>query len=457
MRFQNLTKHTDVGASSFLVEAGETRIVLDAGTHPKHTGRATLPQFENISQTPIDAILVSHPHLDHIGALPVLMKQHPDAVVTMTPPTRESGIALLHNSVNVMKAQRDELNEPDYPLYTHRQLDDSERFWLTREVGVPFSIGDRDRVACEFFHAGHVLGAVGIRLEHEGNTLFYTGDIHFEDQTMVRAAEFPREKIDTLVIETTRGERQRDPAYSREAEKLRFAEAINNTLARGGAILIPVFAFGKTQEVLLLIRELIDEERILPLPVHIGGLSTKMTQIADRFSSHSHRLHRGYKILEEFPSLQVLQRGHREPDFRPGSIYALSSGMMSEHTVSHRFARRILSSSANSILFVGYADGESPAGRILSAGQGGRVQLSSDSPHESEVKCEIQHFDFSGHAPREQILEYAVSCDPKTIILVHGDVPAREWFQRELQQRLPQAEVIIPTPGQIIDLPPNKS
>ncbi len=452
MQFQNLASHPDIGASSYLVEAGDTRVILDAGTHPKHTGKATLPLFDLLAPDSVDAILLTHPHLDHIGGLPLLMRQHRNAAVAMTEVTRENGGALLHNSVNVMKAQREELNEPSYPLYTHREVDEAERSWFTREVGAPFSIGDLDRISCEFFQAGHVLGAVGIALDFQGHRFFYTGDVHFEDQTLTRGASFPTEKLNTLVMETTRGDHPRNPGYSRETEKRRLAESINLTLERGGAVMIPVFAFGKTQELLLMLRELIDTDEIPPVPVHIGGLSTKMTQIADRFSLHPGRKHKGFSILEDFPSLQILARGEREPDLEAGSIYALSSGMMSEHTVSHRFARRILSSPKHSLLFVGYADHSTPGGRILAAGKGGRVALSSHSDHETEIKCDVYQFDFSGHATRDQLADYAFSCNPDTVILVHGDQSAREWFQGELNRRLPQSRILIPAPGEKIVL-----
>jgi len=450
MRFTNLAAHPDIGSNSYLLELGGTRLVLDAGTHPKHTGRDTLPLYEDLAPDSLDAILVSHPHLDHIGALPVLMREHPNAAVVMTELTREHGDVLLHNSVNVMKAQREELNEPLYPLYSHGQVESCVRRWMTREAGRSFSLGVRDRVSVDFYRAGHVLGAVGMLVEGGGHRVFYTGDVHFEEQTLARGADFPTDPVDTLIIETTRGDHQRDPGYTREAEKNRFAASVLATIERGGAVLIPVFAFGKTQELLLMLKELIDENVLPPVPVHIGGLSTKMTEVTDRHCDHPDRLHRGYRILKDFPGLRRLDRG-REPDLRPGEIYALSSGMMSEHTVSHRFARRILASQQNSILFVGYADEEAPAGRILAAGQGGRVALSSDSPHESEIRCAVERFDFSGHAPREQLADYAVACAPKTVILVHGDEAARGWFVSELGRRLPGSRIVIPAPGQVVE------
>lgn len=452
MRFQHLARYPDIGSNSCLLELGSTRIVLDAGTHPKHVGRESLPLFEEIEYDTVDAIFVTHPHLDHIGALPCLMEQQPHAAVAMTEETRESGEALLHNSVNVMKSQRRELGVSGYPLYSHKKVDELERFWFSRGVGETFAVGHDDRVECEFFHAGHVQGAVGIRLTWEGENVFYTGDVHFEDQTVTTAAQFPNEKLNTLIVETTRGNNPRPEGYTRENEKRRLGETITNVLERNGSVLIPVFAFGKTQELLMMLHELREEEVIPVVPVHIGGLSTRMTQIADLFRESPRRSHRGFRILEDFEDLQILPRGHREPDFHPGRIYALSSGMMSENTVSNRFSRHILKSPEHAIIFVGYADEATPGGKILEAGQGGRVQIDGSQEHETAIQCEVHRFDFSGHAPPNQIADYAVSCDPENVILVHGDTSAKSWFHRELSERLPHARIIVPKPGQKIDL-----
>lgn len=453
MRFKNLARFSDIGSNSYLLDFEGTRIVLDAGTHPKHTGRSTLPRFEEIEPDTVDAVLVSHPHLDHIGGLPVLMQQQITAAVAMTEPTRESGLALLHNSVNVMKSQRDELSEPGYPLYSHRRVNECESLWFTRQIGEPFSVGHSERVACEFFSAGHVQGAVGVRMKGAGHTVFYTGDVHFENQTLTKGAQFPTDDIDTLIVETTRGGDARRSDYSRTEERTRLGNAIRETLARGGSVLVPVFAFGKTQELLLMLQELRDTGEIPHVPVHIGGLSTRMSQIADLFADREEeRLHPRYRLLEDFEDLHILPRGHLEPEFHPGRIYALSSGMMSEHTVSNRFARHILQSEKHSLLFVGYADSETPAGKILASGQGGRVQMDQNKPHESVIHCEVRRFDFSGHAPRDQIADYVERCHPKNVIFVHGDPNARSWFFEELTPRLPESRLFVPKPGEEISL-----
>ncbi|MEM9283158.1 MAG: MBL fold metallo-hydrolase RNA specificity domain-containing protein [Verrucomicrobiota bacterium] len=126
--------------------------------------------------------------------------------------------------------------------------------------------------------------------------------------------------------------------------------------------------------------------------------------------------------------------------------------MMAPHTVSNRFARHILSSEKNALLFVGYAEDSTPAGKILAQGKGGSVQLTEESERETKIKCDVERFDFSGHAPREQLAQYAIDCDPDHIILVHGDPVAKAWFEKELQRKLPSAKISVPKPGQWLDL-----
>ena len=109
MKFINLTRRTEIGANCYYLESGEQRIVLDCGMHPKEQGEDALPNFRSIANGKIDAILISHSHLDHIGSLPVLMRRQPQAHVFMTEASAQIGNALLHNSVNVMMRQREEI------------------------------------------------------------------------------------------------------------------------------------------------------------------------------------------------------------------------------------------------------------------------------------------------------------------------------------------------------------
>jgi len=215
-----------------------------------------------------------------------LMRRQPQARVFMTEPTAEIGGVLLHNSVNVMTRQREEFGTAQYPLFTHRETDRAAARWQSCALQQSYTLsGERapnaDAVTFEFSDAGHVLGSTGILLRAEGRTLFYTGDVNFDDQTIAQAAVFPEEKVDILIMECTRGDTPVPATWSRTGEEQRLGHAIENAFARGGCVLIPVFALGKTQEVLAMLYKL-RREKILDFPIYIGGLSSKISDIYDR-------------------------------------------------------------------------------------------------------------------------------------------------------------------------------
>jgi predicted metal-dependent RNase len=157
------------------------------------------------------------------------------------------------------------------------------------------------------------------------------------------------------------------------------------------------------------------------------------------------------QILDTTAPFVLAGRGAHEAPIKPGRIYALSSGMMTEKTLSHTFAQRILSSPEHSLFFVGYADPESPAGRIRSAAPGAALELDAEVGPKT-IRCAVEQFSFSGHAPRESILEYVRKLKPKKVVLVHGDPPAVAWFEESIKTALPACEVIRPTPGVTIEI-----
>lgn len=458
MKFINLTRRTEIGANSYYLEIGQQRLILDCGMHPKNEGEDALPNFKPIEGRPLDAILISHSHQDHIGTLPVLMRRQPNARVFMPEATAEIGATLLHNSVNVMTRQREELGTTLYPLFTHRETERASDLWRSCPLRVPITIRgeranrrDADSLTFEFFDAGHVLGSSGILLRAEGRTIFYTGDVNFDDQTIAQAAIFPQDKIDILIMETTRGDHAMSAGWTRAGEESRFCEAIVQAFENGGCVLVPVFALGKTQEVLAMLYKFRRDKLLPDFPIYIGGLSSKISQIYDR------RAHMGRRQLSRLQLMQdvdpYILNGETILDTpaRPGRVYALSSGMMTPKTLSNIFARRIVENPRHSVFFVGYADPASPAGLLRDSPSGGPVTLDPDEPSQS-VRCNLKQFQFSAHASREALIEYAKKLSPKKIVLVHGDLPAVEWMRAKLSAELSTSEVIVPTPGVELEL-----
>ena len=450
----------EIGANSYYLEIGRHRLVLDCGMHPKNTGEDALPYLKAIADRKIEAILISHAHQDHIGTLPVAMRRFPGVRVFMTEATAEIGNVLLHNSVNVMTRQREEIGEMSYPLFTHRETDRASERWQWCPLRQRISIAgerapqrERDALTFEFFEAGHVLGSAGILLRTERQTVFYTGDVNFDDQTIMQAAVFSEENIDVLIMECTRGDHAKPVGWTRAGEERRLAEALGHAFERGAGVLIPVFALGKTQEILAMLYKFRRESRKLSgeFPIYIGGLSSKMTDIYDRRAHTTRRQLPRLQLMREAAPFILNDETVRDAPLRGRRVYVLSSGMMIPKTLSHVFARRLVENPQHSIFFVGYANPESPAGLLRDAGTGGEVALDPDKPPQ-RIRCNIEQFQFSAHATRESLIEYAKKISPRKIVLVHGDPPAVEWMRAQLDADLPDTDVIVPEPGVELDL-----
>jgi Cft2 family RNA processing exonuclease len=457
--FTNLTRAVEIGANSYLIEIGGRRLILDSGLHPKLDGEAALPNYAAAPQDSADAIILSHAHQDHVGSLPVTMRLQPRAITFMTEATRQLSDVMLHNSVNVMTRKREE-GVSSYPLFTHREIDLAMRRWQSAPLRQRFDLtGERtgaddygDDVTCEFFDAGHILGSVGVLLRGGGRSLFYTGDVNFDDQTIMQGADFPDGPLDVLVMETTRGDRGLPENFSRDAEERRLAETMNEVFARGGGVLLPLFALGKTQELLAMFfafrqRGLLRRD----CPIYIGGLGAKLTEIHDKLAQQTRRQCPDLQLLDRVaPFVLAGQHATAQP-VKGGRIYAISSGMMTPKTLSNTLAKHFLSDPQHSLIFVGYADPESPAGKIRNAAPGDIVQLSPELPPQP-LRCRVEKFNFSGHASRESLRAFAQKTRPRKVILVHGEPASVAWFREMISEDLPETEVVTPTPGETLQL-----
>lgn len=449
--FTSLCSASEIGANSYLLEMDSTRLVLDAGVHPKKEGNASKPRIDLIGDAGVDAVFVTHAHLDHIGALPLYQDAYPRAEVIMTRGTAEVGKAMLHNSVNVMSARRMFDGIVEYPFFTHGELERAVMQWKSMPYGQAFRVGFRGDVLAMLYDAGHILGSSGVLLESErGETVFYTGDVQFEEQTLIPGAQFPENGVDILVMECTHGATERAAEYTREKELQRLARGISEVLGNGGAVLIPVFALGKSQELLYELDRFRNEGLIPDVPIFFGGLGAKITAVYDKLADDTPRRMPGLRLRDQVITAAIPKTADNYLPVSPGNIYLVSSGMMSPHTLSNRLAAQVLPRAKDGLFIVGYSDPDSPAGRIRAAEPGSLVRLGDDPDHGQAypLNCRLECFDFSGHAPRTALLDYAQRLAPRHIVLVHGDAEALEQMRSMLQQRLPHTQITLPQPGE---------
>ncbi|KAB2638670.1 MAG: MBL fold metallo-hydrolase [Verrucomicrobia bacterium] len=457
MRFTNLTRGAGIGSNCYRLDLENESVILDCGMHPEHAGHAATPLLEEIGEDSILTTILTHAHQDHVGCLPLLHARQPGMPVLMTQGTARIADIMLHNSVNVMTRQQEELKLTDYPLFTHRAIEMASRNWRHCPLDRPLTLhGERASEGAgaptvTFHDAGHILGSAGVMIRAEGKKFFYTGDVNFEDQTIQTGARFPEEPVDVLLMETTRGNAPLPEGFTRAKEEKRFAAAVAAALEEGVSITIPVFALGKTQEVMALLWKMERERIIPPIPLYVGGLSSKITAVYDTMADRVPRNLPKLRLMNDVAPYVAGGKDVNSLNPRKRAIYALSSGMMTEYTLSNIFARKVLPDPTQYLFFVGYADPNSPAGHVRNAEPGSLVSLSASAP-EIPFNCHREVFTFSAHARREDLLTYAVKVRPKTVLLVHGDDPAIDWFRRELYSALPETKVIAPPPGQPIEL-----
>jgi Cft2 family RNA processing exonuclease len=448
MQFTNLTRQNEIGANCYYIQVGESGFLLDCGSHPKIEGNGGLPRLDFLRNRPLNGVFISHGHLDHIGSLPLVLEDFPRVRAYMTHATALIADRALHNSASVMIKQRRELELPEYPFFTHSQV---ERLCREFQI-VPYERArEIDNVDVTYYEAGHVQGAAGIWIQSGDESLFYTGDVKFSDMKITRGARFPDKTPDTIVFECTRGATPSQPNFSWDREIERLAASIRETFERGGSVLIPCFALGKTQEVLKVLYDLMQERVLEEQPIYISGLSSSYNEIYDELSKSHPRVCPGFRLDDKMELTVLEQKEGKHMDLGEGRLMLISSGMMTYHTMSYSVASRIIPDERHSIFFVGYVDPDSPAGKLKKAGTGGVVDLGHEVG-QMEVKCKIDSFDFTSHCNREHMLDYLVKVAPRNLVLVHGEAAGLNWFQDQLSQRLPDSHLILPPSVETVDL-----
>jgi len=258
-------------------------------------------------------------------------------------------------------------------------------------------------------------------------------------------------QADVLIMETTRGSRPVPPGFTREAEIARLTAALQAALRRKGCVLIPTFALGRTQEILALLALLMRAGKLRPQPVYIGGLGRVFTEIYDLEAHRAHRQHSSLQLHEAL-NLQVLERGQLEQmKLSGGRLFVLTAGMMSENTAAHDLALRMIGDERQAIFFVGYADPDTPGGRLKAAPPGATF-LFSASGGEVTRRCEVQDFDLTAHANRDALLDFVGQVSPRAVLLGHGEDPSRHWFEEQIRARYPRIKVFQPQPGKSVEV-----
>lgn len=422
-----------IGASCALVEVGDQAVVIDGGVRFRND--RPLPDLAQLEGKKLDAILVTHAHSDHTGALPVLHEAFPTVPFYMTPPTRSLVEILQKDALKIMKLPGE--REGDVPLYTERQVEGMLERVLPVHHHAPLVLGD---LRVTYLPASHILGASMIHLETPGGNVMFTGDYSVTAQRTVPGLARPTLPVDLVITESTYGNRTH---ADRKLAEQRLVRTVAEVVDKGGRVLIPAFAIGRAQEVLLVLREALRNGQMPRVPVFVDGMVRAVCGVYPQHEQYlAPQLQKQMRAVGHpfFGSdvVAVADLKHRQQIVAGGAcVVVASSGMLSGGPSAY-FASEFVAHEQDAIIITGYQDEESPGRALLKLaqqpqGQGPRrMQLNG---REVEVRCRFESYSLSAHADRMQMVGLLEALQPRCVGLVHGDIEAKEALARSLGDR----------------------
>jgi metallo-beta-lactamase family protein len=400
--------------------------------------------------TKLGAVVLSHAHLDHSGALPVLMKQGFHGPIYATPSTIDLCHGLLLDSAKLQEEEADFANRhhttvhaPALPLYTVAEARKTLRLFKPLEFERALEVAPGVKVCLR--PAGHILGASTVELTADGKTVLFSGDLGRSSDKIMRAPA-PIDHADYVVVESTYGDR----VHETTEPESQLADAVNRCAVRGGIVVIPAFAVGRAQELLLALHRLKQRGAIPNLPVYLNSpMAIDMTEIYQRHCDE-HRLD-----AKDCKALGSVAKMVRTPDesraldaIRYPSVIISASGMATGGRVLHHL-KTLAPDHRNMIVFAGFQAAGTRGARMLAGERTVRI-YGEDVPVNAEV---ISITGMSAHADSNEILAWLQTAPiaPKGVFLNHGEPAAADSLRLRIKHELKWA-ASVPLLGQQIEV-----
>ncbi len=425
VRLTYLGSGREVGRSCILLQTPESRILLDCGMNMGADTPETMypymeaPEF-NISQ--LDAVIISHSHLDHSALVPYLFKFGYRGPVYCTSPTRDV-MALLQ--LDFVKIQREDGKEP---IYNSDDVREMVKHTITLEYDEVADITPDVRIT--LYNAGHILGSAMVHL-HIGNglhNLLYGADIKYARTSMLSPAitQFPR--LETLMLESTYGGKENILPPALEADEM-LGQSIGETIKRGGKVLIPVLGSGRAQEIIVLLERLAREKKIPDVPIYIDGMIWDITAIHTAYPEYLNNEVRQQIFAKDnnpflMENLKRVASGKERTQIieESGACVILATSGMLVGGPSVQYFKALADNPKNCLVFSSY-QAEGSLGARVQRGEREFIFKNGQKNEVVKVNMEIFKLEISGHSDRKELMNFVARCNPrpKKIIVNHGE------------------------------------
>ena len=410
LKIQFLGGSDEVGSLAMVLDMGDMRLLFDYGMTPSKPPEFPLPA------PPVDQILLSHAHLDHSGMTPSLCS-NVDQEIIATKLTGEIANLLHKDSIKIAKM------EGYAPPYDNTEIRRAKNSIKPVEPLQIENIGN-DYEIC-FHSAGHIPGSLMFEIVGSRNVLF-TGDLNVDDTRLVRGTK--PVKCDVLCMEGTYAGREH-PKNREELEK-DFLDKIEEIVTRGGVVILPAFAVARSQELALILGN-------SGYNVWYDGMGRKVSKI---FLKHPKRLRSSQELKKALNNLNFVHSDHGRKLALKSEVIITSSGMMDGGPVLS-YMNKLKNDPKSAVILTGYQVKDTNSRLLIEKGKLDFYGVVDN------IECEVQYFDFSGHAGHSELIEFAKQCNPEKIVLMHSD--NRKALVDPLKE---YAEIYTPTDGEILKL-----
>ncbi|OFI05475.1 ribonuclease [Clostridium acetireducens DSM 10703] len=438
----------EVGASCIFLKINNKNILMDCGIR-QSASKDPLPDFRIIQELGgVDAIIVSHAHLDHTGSLPIISKEYPNARIYMNNMTKDLVRVLLYDSLKVMNNR-----EAEIPLYAEKDVQEmlDRIFVLNYEVDFPIF----DDIKITFYNAGHIAGASCVYIKTPEGALFYSGDFSIFSQKSVEGAKVPRLRPDVAILESTYGDKLHS---NRQIEEDKLIEIVQECINNNGKMLIPAFALGRAQEILLILKKGINKGKLKNAKIYVDGMIKNINTVYKLNplylkNSLGKKILKGTEPFYDDNIIPVLNKDEREKLISKEEplIIVSSSGMLTGGP-SQYYAEKIATMENGYIVITGYQDEEAPGRKLLNLlNQDKKYRTLEINNKKVPVKCTIKQVGLSAHGDKNEIKALINRLGPRNLFLVHGDENVIKNLSLELSAEI-RGKIYIPKCGDSIEV-----